>query len=584
VSPDEVVQDFESARPFATARRLYGRQRRHLVIATVAFALKHSPVWITPLLTAIVIDVVVDHGPLSRMATAAAIMTVIVLLNYPIGLLYVRRISLGLRNVEAGLRIALTKRLQELSIGYHRRTSAGVLQAKVIRDVESVVEASRQTFDTGLAAVTTFIGALALTAFRVPEFLVVYALTVPAAAALVWGSRRRMRDRNAQFRNQMERMSVRVAEMTHLIPITRAHATEDREFERVDEAVTGVRTAGLRLDILNGRFSTIAWIGFQLLSLSCLVGAGILSWHGIWGISAGDVVLLSAYFIQLTGAVTALVAIMPFISKGLESVRSIGEVLGAEELEKNAGKPALGKVAGDITIEDVSVAYLGDALALALDHVSLRVSEGETVALVGASGSGKSTLLNSVIGFTTPATGRVLVDGIDIAQIDLRSLRKQTAVVPQDALLFEGTVRENVTYGSPHLSDALVLDAIDEAQAGEFVSAMGGLDAHIGQSGTRLSGGQRQRLTIARALVRDPRILILDEATSALDGASEALVQRALANLMQGRTTLVVAHRLSTIRNADRIVVLEAGRIVEQGSHTDLLAAGGLYARMNDSR
>lgn len=579
--PDAVVGAFDGARPLRTLVRLYRRERRHLAIAAVAFAIKHSPVWITPLMTAIIIDVVVDHEPLSRLAWAAAVMVVIVAQNYPIGLLYVRRQSLAIRNVEASLRIALTRRLQELSIGYHRRTSAGVVQAKVIRDVESIVEASRQTLDTGLAALTTLAGALVLTAVRVPEFLAVYAIAVPAAAVLVVASRRRMRERNALFRNEMERMSVRVAEMAHLIPVTRAHASEEREAERVDAAVTGVRTAGLELDVVNGRFGAVSWIGFQLLSVACLVGAALLAWHDWWGIGAGDVVMLSAYFVQLTGAVTALVAIVPFLSRGLEAVRSVGEVLGADDLERNAGKPAIGPIAGAIEIDALTVAYPEVPDQPALDRVTLSVEPGETVALVGPSGSGKSTLLNAVIGFVAPTHGAIRVDGTDIAGLDMRSLRRQIAVVPQEALLFEGTVRDNVTYGSPAVADDAVVAALEGAQAWAFVRHMGGLDARIGERGARLSGGQRQRLTIARALVRDPRILILDEATSALDTESEVLVQRALATLMRGRTTLVVAHRLSTIRGADRIVVLEDGRIAEIGDHATLAQAGGPYARLH---
>lgn len=580
-TPDDVVAAFDGARPLRTLARLYRHQRRHLTIAVIAFAVKHSPVWITPLMTAIIIDVVVNHEPLDRLRWSTVAMVLIVAQNYPVGLLYVRMQSLAIRNVEAGLRVALTRRLQELSIGYHRRTSAGVLQAKVIRDVESIVEASRQTLETGLGAVTTLAGALVLTAVRVPEFLAVYALVVPAAAVLVVASRRRMRERNAAFREQMEHMSVRVAEMAHLIPVTRAHATEEREAERVGAAVTGVRAAGLQLDVVNGRFGALSWIGFQLMSVACLVGAALLAWHGWWGIGAGDVVMLSAYFVQLTGAVTALVAIVPFLSKGLEAVRSIGEVLGADDLERNAGKPALPPVHGRIEVDRLTVAYDDAPDQHALDGVSLTVHPGETVALVGPSGSGKSTLLNAVIGFVAPRDGAIRVDGLDISSHDLRSLRRQIAVVPQEALLFEGTVRDNVTYGSASLDDAAVEAALRGAQAWDFVQEAGGLDARIGEKGARMSGGQRQRLTIARALVRDPRILILDEATSALDTRSESLVQEALATLMRGRTTLVVAHRLSTIRSADRIVVLEQGRIVEVGPHGDLIGAGGPYARLH---
>lgn len=579
--PAAVAALVDPARPFASLIRLYRGERAKLARAAVAFAIKHAPVWITPVVTATIIDAVVRRDTVRDLVWPSALLVVTIALNYPATLVYVRNQSLAVRNIEAALRTALTGRLQELSIGFHRRTSAGVLQAKVVRDVESIVEASRQSLDTGLGAVTTLAGALTLTAVRVPQFLPVYALAVPAAAIVLAMSRRRLRQRNEDFRAQMERMSVRVAEMAHLIPITRAHASEAREAERVDDAVVGVRSAGLQLDLVNGRFGALSWIGFQMLSVACLVGAAALAWAGWWGVSTGDVVMLSSYFVQLTGSVTALVLIAPTLTKGLASVRSISEVLVADDIEHNAGKPQIGEVSGSISMAGLRIEYPdadGDA---AIEGLDLVIEAGQTVAFVGPSGSGKSTLLNAVLGFVNPTSGSLLIDGHDLQGVDLRSVRSHVAVVPQETLLFEGTIRENVTYGSPCLSDDAVEEALAKAQAWEFVAGLGGLDARIGDQGARLSGGQRQRISIARALVRNPKILLLDEATSALDSESERLVQLALGHLMRGRTTLVVAHRLSTVRAAHRIVVMERGRMVESGSHEELLKVGGLYSRMH---
>ena len=579
--PELVASAIDPTRPFGSLLRLYKTERTKLIFATVAFTIKHAPVWITPVMTAIIIDAVVRHDTILHLTWPAALMVATIALNYPATLLYVRNQSLAVRNVEALLRKSLTRRLQELSIGFHRRTSAGVLQARVIRDVETVVDASRQSLDTGLGAVTTLIGALTLTALRVPQFLSVYAIAVPAAAVLLALSRRRMRQRNEDFRSQMERMSVRVAEMAYLIPITRAHASEAREMERVDDAVVGVRSAGLQLDLVNGRFGALSWIGFQTLSVACLVGAAWLAWSGTWGVSTGDVVMLSSYFVQLTGSVTALVLIAPTLTKGLESVRSISEVLVADDIEHNAGKPAISRLSGAIRMSGVRIEYPDSDGEAAIEDFDLEINAGETVAFVGPSGSGKSTLLNAVLGFVNPTAGHILIDGNDLQGVDLRSVRRQVAVVPQETLLFEGSIRENVTYGSSNVTDDVVEEALANAQAWNFVAEMGGLDATIGELGARLSGGQRQRISIARALVRDPRILLLDEATSALDSESERLVRVALTHIMSGRTTLVVAHRLSTVRAAHRIVVLDSGRIAEVGSHEDLLQAGGMYARMH---
>jgi ATP-binding cassette subfamily B protein len=220
--------------------------------------------------------------------------------------------------------------------------------------------------------------------------------------------------------------------------------------------------------------------------------------------------------------------------------------------------------------------------AHAVSDFSLQVKPGETIALVGPSGAGKSTVLNLVIGFIRPTSGAISLDGHDMAALDLRTYRRFVSVVPQESILFDGTIRENITYGMTSVSDERIMTALRDANAWEFIEKLpDGVQTQVGEKGARLSGGQKQRLAIARALIRDPRVLILDEATSALDSESEALIQEALERLMKGRTTFVVAHRLSTIRNADRIVAMRAGQIEEVGSHDALVKAGGLYSQLH---
>ncbi|GIG30120.1 hypothetical protein Cma02nite_27200 [Cellulomonas marina] len=308
--------------------------------------------------------------------------------------------------------------------------------------------------------------------------------------------------------------------------------------------------------------------------------AAWVSLTGLVAVSAGEVVQISSYFALLTGALTNLLMLLPVGARGLESVRSIAEVMQEPDLEENEGRAGVAEVHGRLTLDAVRFRY-PEAARDALVDVSLDVRPGETVAFVGPSGSGKSTVLNLVLGFLRPTAGRVLVDGQDTADLDLRTVRRWVSVVPQESVLFEGSIRDNVAYGLPRLTDERIRQALVDANAAGLVDALpDGWDTVVGERGARLSGGQRQRIAIARALVRDPRILLLDEATFALDPESEAAVQEALGRLMRGRTTLVVAHRLSTIRSADRIVVLDDARVVEVGTRDGLVAAGGRYARL----
>ncbi|ROQ59365.1 ATP-binding cassette subfamily B protein [Streptomyces sp. 840.1] len=580
---DHLDHRYRGENPVRTLGHLFHPDRGRLALAVLVFVVKHSPIWLLPLITATVLDVVVQHGPESGIWESTGILLFILVINYPLHQWYVRLLGGSIRRMGITLRSALCRRMQQLSIGYHARVSSSVLQAKVVRDVESVEQMMQQSADMGLGAVVTLVGGLVVIGLRVPAFLPVFLVVVPAAGFLVMKLRARLRSHNESFRREVEQLSSRVGEMTTLIPITRAHGLERTALGRVDGSLRQVFAAGLRLDTVNGRFGSLAWVILNSLGVLCLTGSALVAYHGWMPITAGDVVMLSSFFTVLTGSVTTLLGLAPVLTKGLESVRSAGEVLQAPDLEQNAGKAQVERVTGRIDFEDVGFAY--DDAAPAVDGFTLSARPGETIALVGASGAGKSTVLNLLIGFIRPTSGRIMLDGTDMAGLDLRSYRRFLSVVPQESILFEGSIRDNVTYGMGDTDEATLTRALEDANALEFVRDLPlGLDTVVGQRGARLSGGQRQRLAIARALIRDPRVLVLDEATSALDNHSEALVQEALSRLVNGRTVFVVAHRLSTIRNADRIVAMEGGRIAEMGSHRELLDRDGVYAGLQPAR
>ena len=576
----ELEHRYSRENPLRTLWYLYEDQRTNLVLAFIFFAIKHAPAWVLPLATANIIDVLVYKQPLHVLVLNSLLLFFVVLQNFPVNLLYVRYLAFAIRNVEFRLRSALVERMQQLSMGFYLRTNVGALQTKVIRDVENIEGMIRNGADGGFAAINSLLGAVIITAIRIPEFLPFFLLLGPITAFVIIKLRKTMNDRNEEFRGEVEEMSARVNEMTTLIPITRAHGLEASALRQMYDSFSNVKRAGLRLDAFNARFQAAAWVIFQIANVSCLIVAAYFSYRGYFGVSTGDVVLLSAYFGQLIGSVILLSSLAPFISKGLASVRSLGEVLESPDIESNSGKKVVSDVRGDIEFKDVSMMYPG-ASTWALADINVTAHPGKVTALVGASGSGKSTFINLVIGFLRPSRGQILLDGARMSELDMRSVRRFVSMVPQESVLFDGSVRDNVTYGMSEVSEEVLTKALKDANAWEFVAQLPeGIDTIVGERGARISGGQKQRLAIARALIRNPRILILDEATSALDSESEALIQKALSVLMKDRTTFVVAHRLSTIMRADEILVLDQGSLVERGTHQELIAKKGVYYRL----
>lgn len=558
----------------------YRGQYHKFLLSTLFFLLKHSPALLSPLLIANVVNGVIEGGEAGSRAIFinVGIWLGLLSIHLPANWIHNQLKSRVIRNTEAGLRAALVRKLQELSIPYHTGSQSGRLQSKIMRDVEAVETLSSQLFVNLLNIVMNLVITLSITAVKNRLILVFFVLVAPVAAGAVVAFRAKIHRENRSFRQGMEETSARVMEMVEMVPVARAHALEDKEAARISALLEETANRGYRLDMVQAHFGAVSWVVFQVFQVVCLAVSGFMAMSGL--IKVGDVTFYQSSFTTVVNQFSALINLLPILTKGLESVSSIGEVLSSDEIEENEGKEELLSLRGEYTFKQVSFSYPGSSKEV-LHGLDFTVKQGETIALVGESGSGKTTILNMLIGFILPSGGQLMLDGKDMKGLNLRTYRRFLSVVPQTPVLFTGTVRENITYGLEHVSEEQIAQAVEAANLSEVVKRLPqGLDTMIEEHGANLSGGQRQRISIARALIRNPQVIILDEATSALDSISESEIQEALERLTKGRTTFIVAHRLSTVRGADRILVIGQGRIREQGSYQELMAKKGEFYQM----
>ncbi len=582
-TPKFLEWSYQSQHPARTLWRWANCSAMNFVQIVITFILKHSITWITPLVFKMLLDKVVTPDKVSNQkVTIAVILLFIALLaNIPLHTLFVSKVSKVARNLERRLRQALVIRFQQLSIPYHDDAESGRLQAKVLRDVEQVHMVVQYVMESGLSIVATLVITSGITLYYRPYMMLIYLAMVPLVMTLRHVFKNRIKEENRAFRQKIEEMNSQVSQMIDMIPVSRAHGIEEPATERVDQKLNQVSHQGQRLDRLNALFGASNTVAFMIGNLILFL---ISCWFCIQGkLTVGEVVLFEQLFKQILNSVSQAMNLYPQMAKGMESVRSIGEVLECPDLEHNQGKSQVTSVNGRIQYESLGYTYRG-ALSPALSGVNVDIPAGECVAIVGPSGGGKSTLMQLTIGFRRASEGRILLDGQDMESIDMRAWRRFISVVPQESVLFEGTIRENILFGLDTVDEARFEEIMDAANLREFVDKLPeGLNTRIGESGARLSGGQRQRLAIARALVRDPKVIVLDEPTSALDVMSEKLVQEAIDRMIVNRTTLIVAHRLSTIRNANRVIVLEDGKISEMGSYNELAnRPDGAFKRMRE--
>lgn len=564
---------------------LLGIYRGHylkLFLSIMFFAVKHSPVWVLPIVTSNIINTATNKPDNSGtiILINILIMSFFVIQNVFSNYIHTWLYAKTVRGVEQGLRSSLVRKLQQLSITYHNEMQSGRLQSKIMRDVEQIETLSSQIFITVLSILLNICVAFGVVIFKSITVFLFFLATIPVAVCLMVTFKSKIKRYNSDFRREMEETSVRVMEMVELIPVTRAHALEKQETRKMDSQLEHVAEKGLKLDMIQTYFSSVSWVCFQLFQVICLGFTGYLASKG--KISVGEVVMYQTYFSSIVNQVSNIITLLPTISKGLESVDSIGDILLSHDIEDNKNKKKVKNITGDITFDHVTFQY-PDADTPVLSDLSFHINAGETIAFVGSSGAGKTTILNMVIGFMRANSGRILIDGMDLAGLNLQSYRSHIAVVPQQSILFSGSIRENITYGMDNISDELLNKVIKAANLEELISSLpDGLETMITEHGSNLSGGQRQRISIARAFIRNPSILILDEATSALDTISEKKIQEAIHNLVQDRTTLIVAHRLSTIRDADKIAVVGNGGLVEFGTYNELMELKGEFYRLKN--
>ena len=480
----------------------------------------------------------------------------------------------------ARLRQDLFDHLVRLHPGFFADRRTGELVSRLGSDVTTLQSLVSHQVSEFSRQVLLLVGGVTLLTLTHPRLTATALAVVPVVVGTAWFFGRRLRRMSTRVQDKVAEATAVAEEAFSQIRTVQSFVQEGWESKRYGARMQEVIAAALRRALVRGVF-------FGMITFAAFGGVTIVLWQGgrlvLDGtLTAGTLVQFLLYTITVAGAVGSLAGLFSSYQEAVGAARRVFELL---ELPPAIAEPAAPRVrpaaaAADVRVEGVSFRYQPD-LPPALEDVTLRLAPGEVVALVGPSGAGKTTLANLLPRFWDVTAGRISLDGVDIRDLRLADLRGAIGIVPQEPALFAGSVAENIAYARPDASRADVEAAARAAHAHEFVARLAqGYDTIVGERGVKLSGGQRQRVAIARALLKDPAVLILDEATSSLDTESEHLIEQALELLLRNRTTLIIAHRLSTVRRADRLVVLDRGRVVEEGPHDALLARGGLYARL----
>ncbi len=576
---DKTKNDFTRKRLKAVLRQNLRPHRGRALVAIIFYCMKHTPAWVMPIFIGTMAGMVADppEKPLLWGGIYAAIMLGLVIQNIPSHTMYVRSISTISRDVAARLRMQVCQQLQRLSLLYHERTGTGRLQTKLIRDIEFLETFPKNLVEQLFGGAGMIVVALSWVAFQAPETLPLFMLMLPAA----WGIRRLFRQpvrkRAHELRTSYEQMSGKLTEMINMVPVTRAHGLEETALREASDRIDHVSKRGVTFDIMAAIFNSSGWVVFTIFQIVFLLATVYLGFIG--RLDVADVVTFNSYFAMMAGSINVLLSLLPQMSQASESFASVCEVIYAPDLERNEGKQPVDLVQGHLALQHVTYCYAGSQIP-AVKQVSFEALPDQTLAIIGPSGGGKSTTLGLLLGFLRPTEGQVFYDGVNGNELDLRTYRRQMSVVTQDSLLFSGSVRDNVAYGMADVTDEQIIRALDHANAWEFVSQLpDGMHTRLGESGMKLSGGQMQRIAIARAMLRNPKVLILDEPTSALDIDSAIQVQQTIANVKQGRTTILVTHSIALAEKADRIAIMEDGKLTAFGSPEELKQGDNFFSR-----
>jgi ATP-binding cassette subfamily B multidrug efflux pump len=487
------------------------------------------------------------------------------------------------QNVAFEMRNRLFNKLSDLSFSYHDQQQTGQLMTRVTSDVEVIRQFVGQGLLNLIASVVTVFGVIAVLLATNWQLALVELASIPVIFVLIGYFISKVRPLFGIVQTRIGALNTILQENLAGIRVVRAFAREPHEQKRY----LGLNTALMDVNITINKRSSVAFpLTFLTVNVATLLVVLVGGLKVIDGtMTIGTLVAFLSYLVVLIGPVFGIGFLATAISRAGVSAERVFEVLDAKnEVEEKPGAQKLGAIQGNVEFRNVTFKFAG-AEQPALDDVSLMAPSGATVAIMGRTGSGKSSVINLIPRFYDPQKGQILVDGVDVRDVTLESLRANIGIVLQDTVLFSGTIRENIAYGQPDASAVQVVAAARAAQADDFIRSFpDGYETLVGERGVGLSGGQKQRIAIARALLLNPRILILDDSTSAVDAETEYQIQQALDQLMYGRTSFVIAQRVSTVRNADLIVLLDEGRIIATGTHDDLLRDSELYGEIVDSQ